>query len=269
MIDLELFIQKYRNALDTAAPDVHGWQGVERALERLKTADNLEKAILFDRILLDQATPTATIWAGIERTLDVKDCNEPADIECFIRNHRQAFDVEMPGEHLWAAIEADIPAAGKRVERSPMRVRFNAWSGTLMRIAAAITLLVTGAGMGIWYSQQSAGYNAMAMSDVSAEYAELEQYYQREITTKQQQLATFAGYHPTEVSDDLQQMDHIMAELQQELANVPPGNREQVVRAMIENYEAKASVLQRVLEQLTKTDPSQSEGTNKQQYEHF
>ena len=54
-------------------------------------------------------------------------------------------------------------------------------------------------------------------------------------------------------------------ELRQELANVPPGNREQVVRAMIENYKAKASILERVLERLEESKPNQE--NSKQRYE--
>ena len=54
----------------------------------------------------------------------------------------------------------------------------------------------------------------------------------------------------------MQQIDLAMQELRAELTDVPPGNREQVVRAMIENYKAKTAILQRVLERLepTKTD---------------
>ena len=45
-----------------------------------------------------------------------------------------------------------------------------------------------------------------------------------------------------------------MAELQRELGSVPPGNREAVVRAMIETYEAKTNILKRVLERLQQMD---------------
>jgi hypothetical protein len=69
----------------------------------------------------------------------------------------------------------------------------------------------------------------------------------------------FSGSRPAEVYTDLEQLDATMAELQQELATVPPGNREAVVRAMIETYEAKTNILKRVLERLQQMD---SENTN-------
>ena len=66
------------------------------------------------------------------------------------------------------------------------------------------------------------------------------------------------GSQSADVNVDLQQLDNIMTELKNEMANVPPGNREQVVRAMIENYKAKTSILQRVLERM---EPTQQEPT--------
>ena len=69
------------------------------------------------------------------------------------------------------------------------------WSKTLLRAAAAVLLMATGAGMGIWYANRSQG-SGMAMGEVSPEYHELEQFYQREISSKQQELATFTGNQP-------------------------------------------------------------------------
>ena len=97
------------------------------------------------------------------------------------------------------------------------------------------------------------------MADVSPEYAELERHYEHDITDKKEKLATFTGSQSADVLQDLDQLDRIMEELRRELADVPPGNRQQVVRAMIENYKAKTAILQRVLEHL---DIKQNEGNN-------
>jgi len=260
------FIREHRHAFDEATPDAHGWKSIEQALIRLKTADRIEQSILFDRVLLDTEAPPPSVWAGIEHLLDTKDCNQLDDLACFIRNNRSALDTDVPDTKIWKTIESLVAAPVRTRPMSgvlPLRL---SWSRILIRAAAAAVLLVSGIGIGVWYAKgQQPG--TMAMSEVSSEYAELEQYYQREITNKQQKLANFAGYHPTEVGDDLRQMDQIMIELQRELANVPTGNREQVVRAMIENYEAKASVLRRVLEQLEKKDSLTPEDTNSKQHE--
>jgi hypothetical protein len=133
------------------------------------------------------------------------------------------------------------------------------WQRSILRAAASIALLLTGVGLGLWYAHHDEKAIAgMAMSDVSHEYAELEQYYQRDIAGKQVKLSSFSGSQPAEVHEDLDQLDDMMAELRQELANVPEGNKEQVVRAMIENYKAKTAILQRVLERLEQTKTTNS-----------
>jgi hypothetical protein len=123
-----------------------------------------------------------------------------------------------------------------------------------MRMAASLALLIAGIGGGIWYERNGNATEGMAMSDVSGEYKELEQFYQRDITVKREKLATFTGSQPAEVGEDLEHLDEIMAELRRDLADVPPGNREQVIRAMIENYKAKMAILQRVLERLEQSN---------------
>lgn len=254
------FIEQHRHAFDAALPGAHAWEGIDQTLDRLKTADGLERAVLLDRVLLDTALPPDAVWAAVEQTLDA--AQAPDELESFIRQHREAFDVETPDGRVWAAIEAAAPPAKKaKVVGMP-------WTRHLLRAAAAIALLLAGVGLGIWY----AGLKetpAMAMGDVSGEYREVEQYYQRDIAGKQQRLATFTGYQPAEVDEDLQQLDRIMSELRRDLANVPPGNREQVVRAMIENYKAKASILERVLERLEDSRPDQHNSNQHHETDHI
>jgi hypothetical protein len=250
---LKIFVQKNRNAFDAAAPDAHGWKGLERMLERLPEADALERQILCDRVLFDTGTPSANVWAGIENHLNNTEQN--LDLEGFIQKNRDGFDTAAPDLRVWGGIAESLPAPASKA----IVVRM-AWQYNLLRAAASVALLVAGIGVGMWYARSSEP-SAMAMSEVSGEYKELEQFYQRDITVKRDRLATFTGSQPAEVVEDLEKLDQIMEELRHELANVPPGNREQVVRAMIENYKAKTAILQRVLERLedTKTGTDNSE----------
>lgn len=250
---IKIFIQTHRAVFDTALPDAHGWSGMQKVLDRLPGSDGLEREILGNRLLLDTAIPAEYVWTNIAADLDAR---RPADpLEQFIRTHRPDFDTEVPDLKIWGNLETSLPAA----RQTAKKVAFH-WQKNLLRAAAAIVLLATGVGMGIWYSNSmAAGQAGMAMGDISAEYQELEQFYQRGITVQQQQLATFTGSQPQEVHEDLEQMDAAMNELRGELANVPPGNREQVVRAMIENYKAKTAILQRVLERLEQTKTDQNE----------
>jgi hypothetical protein len=246
---LKIFISKHRNAMDSAVPDAHHWKGLARILDRLPQADALERHILYDRILLDTAVPASDLWTKITNELDCQ-AQDADPLECFIREHREALDNAHPNEQIWANISQQIPVASAPKAKI---IGMGGWQRNLLRAAAAIALLITGIGLGMWFSQNNMGpigQDGMAMSDVSSEYAELEDFYQRDIESKKQRLAHFTSNTATDLEGDLLQMDKSMLELRAELANVPPGNREQVVRAMIENYKAKASILQRVLEHL-------------------
>jgi len=252
---IETFIRDNHRAFDAATPGTHGWQGIEKALDRLGSADGLETELLLNRVLMDTETPSESVWAGIEQFLDEQKNYNPDPLERYIHEHRDAFDSEVPDLKVWANIADKVPAKAKVVHIN--------WQRSLLRAAASVALLVTGLGLGIWYAR-SAETPAMAMSDVSNEYAELEQFFQRDISGKQQKLASFTGSQPAEVHEDLEQLDNVMSELREELANVPAGNREQVVRAMIENYKAKTAILERVLERLepTKTETKNSDSGN-------
>ncbi|MEI6412551.1 MAG: hypothetical protein WCR52_24375 [Bacteroidota bacterium] len=252
---IKKFLQQHRNAVDAAAPDAHHWKGVEKTLDRLVHADSLERTLLLDRVLLDTEMPSASVWAAIERELDTPAA--PKTLEHWIQQNREAMDSEVPDLRVWAGIEQSVAGqSSSKAKAIPMN-----WQRSLLRIAASITLLITGVGMGLWYAHHGEKAEAgMAMSDVSKEYAELEQYYQRDIAGKQVKLASFQGNQSTEVHQDLDEMDRMMEDLRKELADVPEAKREQVVRAMIDNYKAKAAILQRVLERLesSKTETNNS-----------
>jgi hypothetical protein len=251
---LKQFIQQHRNAFDAANPDAHAWKGVEKTLERWQSADRLEQVLLSNRILLDTESPSDQVWLAIAQHLNQISASDP--IELFIQENRIALDAHIPTDLLWDQIADKVPAKpGKKAKIVSL-----GWQKNLLKVAASVALLVTGIGIGMWYSNQHPAASGMAMSDVSGEYAELEQYYQREIANKQVKLASFQGSQPDVVHEDLDQMDQVMSELRKELADVPPSNREQIVRAMIENYKAKSAILQRVLERLeaSKTETNNS-----------
>lgn len=237
---IRIFIQQHRNAFDAEMPGVHGWKGVEKALERLKSADALEKHLLLNRILLDTETPADRVWGGIQGHLDA--APHSTDVESFIRDNREALDTETPDLRVWTKLLPELPGSKATVVRV-------SWNRYLVRAAASIALLVVGLSAGIWYARSTDG-SGMAMAEVSPEYAELEQYYKHDIRDKKEKLATFTGSQSADVLQDIEQLDRIMEDLRRDLANVPEGNRQQVVRAMIENYKAKAAILEKVLESL-------------------
>ena len=254
--NLEQFIRSQRDAFDTAEPDPAIWSGIEKSLDRWPHTGPLEQFILLNRPHLDTVPVPDTVWENIGQALATAPCDP---LEIFIRDNRSAFDTSTPDLRVWAAIEQAVPAQSAKIIGIP-------WHRTLLRSAAAIALLITGISIGVWYARADMpGQPGMAMSEVSSEYAELEQYYQRDINAKQEKLATLVSNRDQDLNADMLQMDKVMSELRQELANVPPGNREQVVRAMIENYKAKAAILERVLGHLEQQ--KQPATTNSGNYE--
>lgn len=246
---IKIFIQQNREAFDTEKPGAQGWESVDKVLTRLKTADNLEQSVLLNRLLLDRAAVPEHLWTGISAQLDK--CENAGNLERFICENRAEMDTEVPDLNVWANLNASLPKPKAKIIRMP-------WQQYLRRIAAALALLITGLAAGIWYADAN-GSNAMALADVSPEYAELEQYYKHEIKTKKTQLASYSGSQSADVLQDIDQLDRIMEDLQRELAMVPEGNRQQVVRAMIENYKSKAAILERVLGHL---EENQNTGNN-------
>jgi hypothetical protein len=245
---IEQFIKMHREAFDDSQhfPEC-GWETMHRTLDRIQ-GDSIAQFIAVNRIAFDTADCPDNVWANIDKGSGATPDRPMNDgLEQFINKHREHFDAETPDLRVWDRLSPKMPL--------PLRV---GWKQYLMRSAAAIVLLIAGVGIGMWYSsQQQQSLAGMRMSDVSAEYAEIENHFERDIEVKKQHLAQFTSYHSSiDVLSDLSQMDHVMEELQLELANVPPGNREEVVRAMIDNYKTKAKVLERVLKALEehKTD---------------
>jgi hypothetical protein len=251
---IQRFIQSRRAEFDAAQPDPACWDSVEKALRRRQNADALERFLLDHRFLLDAAE---TGWNRLAAQ-PAPTATDP--LEDYLLQKRGDLDAALPSGTIWRRIEAELPIekpAGGALRALP-------WGRALLRAAAAVALLLTGAGLGIWYAgtTNNRAAQGLSLSELSPEYAELERYYQHDIAGKKEKLAEFAGYRDQELLADLQQMDKIMEELQRELADVPPANREKVVHAMIENYQAKAAILQRVLEYLQQSSTSRSKNYN-------
>ncbi len=236
---IEPFIQQHREFFDAAVPSPQVWEVVARSLDRWPQTESVERFIADHRLLFDTAEPADRVWERIAAHLSVR---EGDDLERFIRQHRSAFDEHMPDPRVWDEVSGALPF------KPAFRVQ---WLRHIRLAAAAVVLLVAGIGIGLWYgSVQMQPPAVLALGQVSPEYAELEDYFQREIQSRKIRLTHLTTYSQATVWEDLRQMDAAMAELQAELAQVPPANRELVVRAMIENYKARLAILERVLQYL-------------------
>ncbi len=279
------FLNKNRADFDTAAPTQKVWERIVRCLD---SSDNLEKFIgghreLFDdkmpvrvrpertlnalgdpletfilshREQFDELEPSGKVLANLESAKVLGDCT----LENFVAENRTAFDENhLPDEmKTWSSIEKAL-----KIKNTSLPNLHVSWQRQILRAAAAIALLITCFGAGMWYAKRPTSESAMNLGDVSSEYAELEAFYQRDIAGKQEKLANFTAQN-TAVQEDFVQLDAVMKELKNDLAHVPPGNREQIVRAMIENYKAKASILEKVLEHI---DEQQQQHSNSKKHD--
>ena len=126
-------------------------------------------------------------------------------LEKFINENRAAFDGEIPGLNVWAQIDQTLTQRDQHQAR-----RFRLWKN--IRVAAAVlVLMVFGGLIGSYITQISMGTPPENLAQVSSEYAEMEQYYQKEI---QEKYAQVVRYDQAEtVKPDLDQLDTIMEEL--------------------------------------------------------
>lgn len=181
------------------------------------------------------------------------------NIEQFILENREQFDRETPGPRVWQGIEKALDEAVGGQKNEPKLTPISGGKRRLWFLAAAASFLLVGA-IGFFMGKNSAaekpGGDRVALQNVSPEAAEAEQFYVRTISAKTKELETHE-YHNDQVNDDLAAIDRAMAELKHELANVPPGQREQLVHALIENYQIKLKILDKVLEHTSSPQPSQ------------
>jgi len=161
-------------------------------------------------------------------------------LEKFINQNREQFDDKVPNLKVWADIEKRLdPPQAKRISMKRM-----------LSIAATILLLLsTGAFLGNYFKAE---VNVpIANLEDYPEYGQKEKDFQQEIKNKKAQLASFN--YDTAINDDLVDLDKTLADLRTELKDVPKGSEEQVLQAMLKNYETKVAILEIVLEKIALT----------------
>jgi hypothetical protein len=161
-------------------------------------------------------------------------------LEKFIRENRTAFDTEVPSLKVWANIN-------KQVDKRPQPKIV--WIRRLRAVAAVALLALTACVIG--FKMGTASAEARSLADISPEHAEMERFFNQQIHEKMAKLTSYKqdGF----VRADFQELDAIYQELQQELEKAPAGNEDQVIQAMITNYQTKIDILEQVLEKVQTT----------------
>lgn len=168
------------------------------------------------------------------------------NLEKFITDNRDGIDTAVPDLKVWAQIDKKLSetVAAPPVNRGKIRPLRR-----MLSIAAGIAILLMVGGMGGSYFANKSSVTAFnSLADVSPEHAETELFFNQQVEEK---LAKLASYQKADVvRPDLQQLDEMFKELMQELENAPKGSQEQIISAMVKNYQAKVDILNRVLEKV-------------------
>lgn len=210
--------------------------------------DKLEKFIAQNREAFDREQPGSQLWSGIENVLKAVDRVDR--VEQFIVDNRAALDRGIPGLRVWAAIDRALEARQKAAKIHRI------WRN--LRVAASVVVLLgIGAVIGMYAYKISYAKQLPTLAEIAPEYAELEQYYSAQVNNRMQQLTSFN--QEATVQPDIQQLDELYQELQRELDSAPKGSEEQIVQAMIRNYQIKLDILERVLEKIQTTNPKTAE----------
>ncbi len=168
------------------------------------------------------------------------------NLERFILENRESFDNEVPGLRVWAGID-------KHLEHRPSpRI---VWMKRL-RIAASVALLLMAGGAAGAYLAGPSSSKVKSLADISPEHAEMERYFNTQIQDK---MALLASYEQNAyVKEDIRELEALYEQMKLELSNAPEGAQEKIIQAMINNYQTKIDILERVLEKVQTTIPSNS-----------
>jgi hypothetical protein len=272
--NIEKFLLDNRERFDTEEPRTHLWASI---VERLEDTDNLENFIATNRSDFDRETPSLKVWAAIEKQIERKD-----NLDIFIENNRSAFDSEIPSERVWNGVEQYLQ--GEKVEKYVRENRYDldseipnlkVWANIerslppkkessktltfnwLRRSAAAVALLVVGVGIGLLLNNRNSD---RASTAVAPELEEAEAFYNQKMEA---QMSKLVSYNPDpSVLNDLKKVDEVRNELKKELELTPDANQEEITRRLIQNYQTKLGILERVLNNI---EEHQIESQKKQQ----
>jgi hypothetical protein len=190
-------------------------------------------------------------------------------LEKFVNKNRAAFDFNAPSFDLWENIEKELTNQNEEKIARMLAISSpkNSFRKQMIRygsIAAVGLLLFTiGAVVGNQWTNRDASTAdvQVSLSDVSDEYAEAEAYYTQKVNASILELKKYKYENDSGVLKDIEELDAAFQELKTELGQSNAFSKEEIVQAMIENYQMKIEILERVLERL----PDENTGKSKKE----
>jgi hypothetical protein len=194
-------------------------------------------------------------------------------LEQFIRDNRDQFDTDEPGEQIWKKLEEQLTDKNQVNQKQPARRR-QAILFTIIRWSAAASILIL-AGIGIYSlltkrpdndpglahhpSADTPGVNDPMLKEINPGYAREVVQFTRLIELKQNELKEIEKENPNlykKFVADINKLDSSYLALKKELPENP--NREQLLEAMIENLRLQTEILNQQLSIINQIKASKS-----------
>jgi len=173
--------------------------------------------------------------------------------EEFLENNRQQLDVEEPDDQLiWQGISNEL-------KQKPKSVFGNFWK------AAAVILLLISSSYFVYnefFKAEQVVYT-ISLSDIDPNFATMENDYQLVIDNKMQELGQLSSANVENIAvynEELKNLDEMYEEYQQDFVEL--GKNERIIMAMIDYYEKKMRILDRMLMEIQK----QKDHENRQEH---
>jgi len=164
------------------------------------------------------------------------------DLEKIIREHQESFDSFEPEKDHFENFKSKLTtkSQAKKIINIP----------NFLKVAAIITFALLSALSG--YQIRKMQTEDIGLGNVSPEYREVELFYTSNINSQMnmiKKLGTLNKIKPQQIlSEELNDMDERYSQLKKELQLHPDDDR--IIEAMIEYYQVKTNVLNKILEQL-------------------
>lgn len=195
-------------------------------------------------------------------------------LEQFIRDNRDQFDTDEPGEQIWKKLEEQLTDKNQVNQKQPSKSR-QAILFTILRWSAAASILIL-AGIGIYSllnkrpdndpglgyhppSTDTPAVNDPMLKEINPGYAREVYQFTKLIESKQNELKEIEKENPNlykKFVADINKLDSSYLALKKELPENP--NREQLLEAMIENLRLQTEILNQQLSIINQIKASKS-----------
>ena len=162
-------------------------------------------------------------------------------LEDFIWKNKEQMDRHIPKGDLWRKIESDLENTGPD---EPQKSPGEKWKWIALSLLALLATAYTFYQMG---SKENVNKTMLF-----AEVESMEHYYNRE-TQKLMNNAKYAS--DMLLMPDIEDIDTHIAEIKEELGDLPTGSEEKALGALLESYKTKMMILQKVIKQYEISQP--------------